>query len=92
MQKAVKLELLKKDLQRPTSANDIYLESLLDLAAAAIRREGITLIEDDVECDMVQIEYAAYLFRKRGSAETEMPRHLRWQLNNMRIGGRKTDS
>lgn len=74
-----------------TTANDEYLGTLLDLAAGAIQREGIKLIEDDTECDMAVVQYAAYLFRKRAAADTTMPRFLRWQLNNLlfsqKVGG-----
>lgn len=83
MTKAAMLIVLKQDLQLLTKANDDYLNTLLDLAAAAIRREGILLKENDTECDMAVIQYAAYLFRKRSAADTAMPRHLRWQLNNL---------
>lgn len=83
MDKAAKLAILKQDLQMLTTANDEYLGTLLDLAAGAIQREGIKLIEDDTECDMAVVQYAAYLFRKRAAADTTMPRFLRWQLNNL---------
>ena len=90
MDKAAKLAILKQDLQMLTTANDGYLGTLLDLAARAIKREGIRL-EDNIECDMLVIQYAAYLFRKRAAADTTMPRFLRWQMNNMlfsqKIGG-----
>lgn len=82
MDKAAKLLILKQDLQLLTTANDSLLENLLDLAAGAIQREGIRL-EDNIECDMLVIQYAAYLFRKRAAADTTMPRFLRWQMNNM---------
>lgn len=83
MDKEAKLAILKQDLQMLTTANDEYLGTLLDLAAGAIQREGIKLIEDDTECDMAVVQYAAYLFRKRAAADTTMPRFLRWQLNNL---------
>lgn len=86
MRRAEKLVILKKDLQMITSANDDFLEKLLELAEKAIQREGIMLIEDDVECDMAVVQYAAYLFRKRASTQSEMPRSLRWQLNNLLFG------
>lgn len=78
-----RLVILKKDLQMMTAANDDYLSWLLEAAASAIQREGIALLENDLECDMVQIHYAAYLFRKRGGTETAMPRFLRYELNNL---------
>ena len=83
MDTAAKLTILKQDLQLLTNANDEYLTTLLDLAANAITTEGITLIDNDVECDMAVIQYAAYLFRKRAATDTTMPRFLRWQLNNL---------
>lgn len=83
MTKEDKLKILKQDLQMLTSSNDSFLSSLLDTAATAIQREGITLVENDMDIDMAVIQYAAYLFRKRASNETEMPRFLRWRLNNI---------
>lgn len=83
MTKEDKLKILKQDLQMLTSSNDSFLSSLLDTAATAIQREGIVLVENDMDIDMAVIQYAAYLFRKRASNETEMPRFLRWRLNNI---------
>lgn len=77
-----KLAILKGDLQLLTSAQDTYLKSLLELGKASVKREGIVL-KDDIECDMVVIHYAAYLFRKRAAADTAMPRYLRYELNNL---------
>ena len=66
----------------------MYLEKLLEQAAALIKREGIELKEGDLECDMAVIHYAAYLFRTRAAAgsETAMPRFLRYELNNLLFG------
>lgn len=83
MENAEKLELLKHDLQRMSPSNDKLLEALLEQAKKAIEREGIILDPNDMECDMVQIQYAAYLFRKRSAPDTAMPRYLRYELNNM---------
>ena len=78
-----KLALLKQDLQMLTSANDDFLKSLITTAESAIQREGITLVKNDMDIDMAVIQYAAYLFRKRASNETSMPRFLRFRLNNI---------
>ena len=89
-----KLTILKSDLQLLTAAHDEYLTQLLEIAEAAINREGI---QDDSSADYagVVISYAAWLFRKRAAStaggggfapsggETAMPRFLRWQLNNL---------
>ena len=77
-----RLNILKHSLQRQfTAANDEYLMHLLTAGEAAINREGI---KDDGTADYENcvIDYAAYLFRKRDK-DTGMPRHLRWQLNNI---------
>lgn len=94
MTKTEKLAILKSDLQLLTNTSDTLLNFLLDAAEAAITREGIT---DDGTADYnaCQIQYAAYLFRKRAAntsgvngfapdgGETAMPRFLRYQLNNV---------
>lgn len=81
----INLMLLKKDLQMLTDANDEYLSTLLQYAEKAIIREGIQYDENNIEHRMVKIQYAAYLFRKRAAQnqETNMPRYLRFELNNL---------
>lgn len=83
MTNSEKLTLLKQDLQMLTSANDEFLKSLITTAESAIQREGIMLVENDMDIDMAVVQYAAHLFRKRASNETAMPRFLRWRLNNI---------
>lgn len=83
MTKEERLTLLKNDLQILTSSNDTLLSSLLDASAEYIQKEGITLVENDIGIDMVIVQYAAYLFRKRASEETAMPQFLRYNLNNI---------
>ena len=83
MTKEERLTLLKNDLQMLTSSNDSLLSSLLDASVEYIQKEGITLVENDIGIDMVIVQYAAYLFRKRASEETAMPRFFRYNLNNI---------
>ena len=89
-----RLAVLKKDLQMLTDSNDDYLKILLTQAKAQVQREGVDL-SVGIEGDMVVIQYAAYLFRKRASGDTAMPRYLRLQLNNMKMSqagrGEKND-
>ena len=80
-----KLTILKKDLQMLTNSNDDYLKILMQQAKAQIEREGVDT-SDGIEGDMAVIQYAACLFRKRASGDTVMPRYLRLQLNNMKVG------
>ena len=77
-----KLVLLKCDLQMITKANDDYLRALLNQALPLILNEGI-VNDKSYEFEMLQIQYAAYLFRKRASNDTQMPRFLRYALNNL---------
>lgn len=83
MTKEDKLKILKQDLQMLTSSNDDFLKSLIISAESAMQKEGITLVDNDMDIDMAVVQYAAYLFRKRASNETSMPRFLRWRLNNI---------
>lgn len=76
------LHMLKYDLQMRTEANDEYLNQLIEYSKKAIEREGIKL-SNDLECSMIIVQYAAYLFRKRGSNDSQMPRFLRYSLNNL---------
>ena len=78
-----KLVVLKNDLQLKTDANDNFLLFLIKSSKELIEQEGIKLNESDVNCDLVQVHYAAYLFRRRGGTETSMPRFLRYELNNL---------
>ena len=92
-----KLALLKTNLQLLTNTQDEYLSFLLTAAAAAMTREGISN-DSSADYNACQIDYAAYLYRKRasstqsqatgtgfapGGGETAMPRFLRYQLNNI---------
>lgn len=83
MTDAERLVVLKNDLQLTTNANDAFLAFLLRSAKELIEQEGITIDDNDVNCDLVRIHYAAYLFRRRGGDETSMPRFLRYELNNL---------
>lgn len=76
------LTVLKSDLQMITAANDDYLTELLGFSQQLMEREGI-IMDDSLECQMIQVHYAAYLFRRRGGTETTMPRFLRYELNNL---------
>lgn len=80
----VKLTLLKQDVGVLGNSKDDYLKHLLKLSENEMNREGIKK-EDSTEYDGLNIQYAAYLFRKRASNETTMPRFLRFSLNNLLI-------
>lgn len=77
-----KLVLLKIDIGIHTDSKDDFLNFLLESANEKIKREGI-VEEDTTEYTSIQVEYAAYLWRKRASTETTMPRFLRYEMNNL---------
>lgn len=89
MTDAEKLTILKSNLQMITSSNDELLTFLLRQGGAALANEGVT-DDGSVIYEACQIDYAAYLFRKRAAStangkasETAMPRFLRWEINNL---------
>ena len=77
-----KLVLLKIDIGIHTDSKDDFLNFLLESANEKIKREGI-VEEDTTEYTSIQVEYDAYLWRKRASTETAMPRFLRYEMNNL---------
>lgn len=84
------LKLVKIDLQLMTSAFDGYLAQLLSAAEEMIAREGI-MLTDTSEDDQLRIMYTAYLYRKRAGDAPQMPRMLRWALNNRLFGQKAGD-
>lgn len=77
-----RLTMLKHDLQRSTSTQDVYLSALLNQAQQAMFREGI-LDDNSVDYDMAVVDYASFLFRKRQDPSMTMSRFLRYELNNL---------
>lgn len=75
------LTILKIDLQVSSTALDTYLETLIESAKEYINTEGITLTESVGDGQLVEM-YAAYLYRRRREENVQMPRMLRWALNN----------
>lgn len=82
LDKEDKLDLLKRNLQSNTTANDEYLNALLDQAVALMKRRGI-VEEDSMDYHMAQVDYAAFLFRKRANSEASFPEHLKQELRDI---------
>ena len=76
------LTALKVDLGIVSTGYDARLLQVMSAAKEAIAREGATLDLTQLEDCQVVIMYAAWLWRKR-----EMPRMLRWALNNRVLSG-----
>lgn len=81
------MPILKADLQIQTNAIDGYLNTLISSAKEFINREGVLLTDSYEDALLVEM-YAAYLYRKREEGG-EMPRMLRFALNNRMVGGNK---
>ncbi len=75
------LAQLKVDLGITTDAYDNRLTQYLNAAAGQIAREGITLDSSKADDVLLQVMYAAWMWRRRDSGEG-MPRMLRYQMNN----------
>lgn len=75
------LAQLKVDLGITTDAYDNRLTQYLNAAAGQIAREGITLDSSKADDVLLQVMYAAWMWRRRDSGEV-MPRMLRYQMNN----------
>lgn len=75
------LVILKTDLQVSSPALDEYLTALIGAARSYIATEGIRLNERYGDAMLVEM-YAAYLYRRRREENVQMPRMLRWALNN----------
>ena len=78
------LTLLKVDLQVSSTALDSYLTQLIASAKEFIQTEGVTLTSSTGDAQLVEM-YAAYLYRQRREEDTQMPRMLRWALNNRKM-------
>lgn len=85
------LSMLKTDLTISTTKIDTYLTNLIIRSKAAIKKEGILLVEItesdgekglNIEDGMLVQAYAAYLYRSRREEQAIMPRSLRYELNN----------
>jgi len=75
------LTILKTDLQVSSQALDPYLAKLVEAARDFITTEGISLTSSYSDAMLVEM-YAAYLYRRRREENVQMPRMLRWALNN----------
>lgn len=75
------LMVLKIDLQVSSAALDVYLEPLISAAKDYITTEGIHLSDSYSDSMLVEM-YAAYLYCRRREENAQMPRMLRWALNN----------
>lgn len=81
MDNASILTILKTDLEISGTSRDTLLTNMIELAKAAISREGITL-NDSTDDGMLVETYSAFLYRKRREEAVAMPRSLRYMLNN----------
>lgn len=79
------LTMLKVDIGVTSTVYDERLTQVLAAAEGAIAREGGVLNLDRPEDCQLVVMYAAWLWRRRDAME-EMPRMVRWALNNNVFG------
>lgn len=93
MDTKVVLEFLKADLEiiPENELQDSYLLQLINSASGMIKREGISLTDSAEDVQLVTM-YAAYLYRKRATADPVMPRMLRYALNNRLFSSKMGES
>lgn len=81
---------LNLEIRAANTLYDEYISNLIDAAKQMISREGIVLTESIEDGNLV-VMYAAYLYRKRAEDSPQMPRMLRYALNNrlfsQKVGG-----
>ena len=83
MDDQARLALLKANVSAIGSTiYDTLFTSLLLSAKSMIEREGITLDLDAAEDNNLIVGYATWLFRHRDDPAMQMPRWLRYALNN----------
>lgn len=78
-----RLALLKANVSAigSTLYDDLFL-SLLNSSVSMIEREGITLDMGSAEDNNLIVGYATWLFQQREQPDMQMPRWLRYALNN----------
>lgn len=83
MDDASRLALLKANVSAigSTIYDDLF-NSLLTSAKSMIEREGLTLDMDSTEDNNMIVGYATWLFQQREQPDMQMPRWLRYALNN----------
>lgn len=64
------------------AAKEAELTQYINAAQSFIAREGIALNLADIGDCMLIVMYAAWLYRRRLDPASQMPRMLRWNLNN----------
>ena len=74
------------DMHSLPDQRKIQLQSYLDVAAERIREKGITLDASNSEDVHLQVEYAAWLFRRRRQEASKlMPEYLRTDIHDRLI-------
>ena len=78
-----RLALLKANVGAigSTLYDDLF-NSLLTSAQSMIEREGIALSLDNTDDNNLIVGYATWLFQQREQPDMDMPRWLRYNLNN----------
>lgn len=84
MADSTKLTMLEAalDMRNAPETRRAQLTQLLDAAASRIAALGITLDDANVGDMQLQVDYAAWMYRRRNQTATTMPRWLDLDLKN----------
>lgn len=79
------LTMVKSNIQMASSAFDTYLGQLVEVAKENIREYGIEVTDSIADANLI-VMYASYLWDKRKSENSAMPRMLTMALRNRLFG------
>ena len=82
-----KLKMLQLELDMHTlpTGRQEQLEQLLAVAASKLAQTGISVNDDDPLDVKLQVDYAAWMFRRRARKVTVMPEYLRADIHDRLI-------
>lgn len=90
-QQTVILKLLEHDLEldftfyddEAKEAKEEQLLIYINAAIGMIEREGVTLNLEEFDHELLLVMYASWLYDKRKNPTVQMPRMVRYNLNNL---------
>ena len=78
----VMLLAVSLDMRNPPEGRKAQLSQLLDVAASRITKLGIQLNDQDPADVQLQVDYAAWMYKRRNQTATDIPRWLEFDIHN----------
>ena len=79
---------LELDMHTLPAGRQEQLEQLLVVAASKLKQSGIQLDDENPLDVQLQVDYAAWMFRRRARKVTVMPEYLRADIHDRLISGK----